>query len=138
PFFGPALTGPVGGVTSGAPSPADGSGAGAAGDRCGTGAAAGAAGRGAAGGGGATRGSVVLRFPNTTYALTHPERFSFCSSGDSRPDRAFFTSVRPVSACARWRKISAVLWLDDTSAIIWPLLAAVPKICGSNGMMASG
>ena len=29
-------------------------------------------------------------------------------------------------------------WLDDTSAIIWPLLAAAPKICGSNGIIATG
>ena len=61
-------------------------------------------------------------------------RLSFSMSGVSRLDRDRFTSARPVSVCASERKVSAARWPDDTSAIIWPLLAAVPNSCGSNGI----
>ena len=59
-------------------------------------------------------------------------------SGVSRLVRDRFTSVRPVSDCASERNVSAERWLDDTSAIICPLLAAVPNTCGSNGIDAIG
>src|SRR5262249_61813 len=70
---------------------------------------------------------------------THAERFiSFSSNGLNRPGLAFLVSHLPVSRCASWRKGSPVGWDEDISAIIWPLLAAVPKTCGSNGMIAAG
>jgi hypothetical protein len=58
--------------------------------------------------------------------------------GVNRPDFDFLVSTRPVSVCASWRNVSAVRWEDDSSAIIWPLLAAVPNTGGSNGMTATG
>ena len=48
-----------------------------------------------------------------------PARFlSFKSNGVSKPPRERLISPRPVSTCAIWRNISAVLCLADTSATI--------------------
>src|SRR5262249_15938223 len=63
---------------------------------------------------------------------------NFESNGESMLPRERFISARPVSACAISRKISEDLCLADISAIIWPLFAAGPKSCGSNGIIASG
>src|SRR5262245_39253144 len=151
----------VGAATSGAPSPAEGIGArppsiaAGAGAGAGRGAAAGGAGgAGAAGCGGTAWGRAagatgagprfstvaVLRLPNTqpNSSVGHADRFSISMMGANRPDLDFLVSPRPVSKCASWRNVSAVRWEDDSSAIIWPLLAAVPNICGSNGITATG
>src|SRR5277367_6629065 len=63
---------------------------------------------------------------------------NFSIRGDRNEFRGFLVSPRPVSRCAICRNISVVRWLAEISAIIWPLLAAEPKICGSNGMDAIG
>src|SRR5262245_41720576 len=61
----------------------------------------------------------------------HADRFiSLSRNGLSRLDFDFFASERPINAWPSWRKVSAARCDDDSSAIIWPLLAAVPKICG--------
>src|ERR1700712_546116 len=83
--------------------------------------------------------SVPLRLPNTT-ALHAGGYFArnLSSRGDRNEPRGFFVSPRPVSRGAICRNISVVRWLAEISAIIWPLLAAEPNICGSNGMAAIG
>src|SRR5207302_3373453 len=58
--------------------------------------------------------------------------------GDRNEPRGFLVSPRPVSRCAICRNISVLRWLAEISAIIWPLLAAEPNICGSNGIAAIG
>src|SRR5450432_1290312 len=59
-------------------------------------------------------------------------------SGVRKPERDRFVSARPVRDCANERKVSAARWLAETSAIICPLLAAVPNTCGSNAIDAIG
>src|SRR5260370_11841136 len=83
--------------------------------------------------------SCPLRLPNTTilHDAAHLPR-SFSIRGDSSEPRGFLLSLRPVSRCAICRNISVVRWLADTSAIIWPLLAAEPNICGSKGIVTIG
>src|SRR5882757_6885522 len=83
--------------------------------------------------------SVPLRLPNTTslHAGSYLAR-SFSMRGDRNDPRGFLVSPRPVSRCAICRNISVVRWLAEISAIIWPLLAAEPNICASNGMEAIG
>src|SRR5690606_10648920 len=39
--------------------------------------------------------------------------------------------LRPVTCMAMVRKTSLLRWFEDTSAIIWPLLAAVPNVAAS-------
>src|SRR6201999_2533443 len=83
--------------------------------------------------------SKPLRLPNTT--LLHAGDYlarSFSSMGDRNEPLGFLVSPRPVSRCAICRNISVVRWLALISAIIWPLLAARPNICGSNGIEAIG
>src|ERR1700726_3489975 len=58
--------------------------------------------------------------------------------GDRSEPRGFLASLRPVNRCAICRNISVVRWLAEISAIIWPLLAAEPNICGSKGIAAIG
>src|SRR5882757_1493359 len=58
--------------------------------------------------------------------------------GARNEPRDFFVSGRPVSRCAICRNILVVRWLAEISAIIWPLLAAVPNIRESNGIAAIG
>jgi hypothetical protein len=104
-------------------------------------AGAGATGASFVGDAGALISEFALRLPNKNdpRGRLQPARFiSFESNGESKLLRERFISARPVSACAIWRNISDVLWLADISAIIWPLFAAGPKSCGSNGMTASG
>ena len=83
---------------------------------------------------------IAARLPNT--ARLRAFRLALAQLLEQRREQAalarFFTSARPVSSWASWRNISAVGGLADTSAIIWPLLAAVPNSCGSNGMIATG
>src|ERR1700737_963723 len=57
--------------------------------------------------------------------------------GDRNEPFGFLTS-RPVSRCASCRNILVVRWFAAISAIIWPLLAAVPNIFESKGMAAIG
>lgn len=74
-----------------------------------------------------------------TPSSYQPARFiSLERIGVKKPPRVRFASTRPVSFWAIWRNISADLWLAETSEIIWPLFAAEPKSCGSNGMTATG
>src|ERR1700730_4111303 len=83
--------------------------------------------------------SGPLRLPNTTYsrrAAYFARNFSI--RGDRNEPRGFLVSPRPVRRCAICRNISVVRWLAAISAIIWPLLAAEPNICGSNGIEAIG
>ena len=54
------------------------------------------------------------------------------------PPRLLHLGASASSAAARSMKISAILPLGWISAIIWPLLAAVPNSCASNGMIADG
>src|SRR5919112_3221404 len=63
---------------------------------------------------------------------------SFSISGDRKEPRGFLASPRPVSRCAICKNISVVRWVAEISAIIWPLFAAEPNICGSNGIVAIG
>ena len=83
--------------------------------------------------------SVPLRLPNTT--ILHAGGYlarSFSIRGDRNEPRGFLVSPRPVSRCAICRNISVVRCPAEISAIIWPLLAAEPNICGSNGMDTIG
>src|ERR1700712_3431781 len=83
--------------------------------------------------------SAPLRLPNTT--VLHADGYfarNLSSRGDRNEPRGFLVSPRPVSRCAICRNISVVRWLAEISAIIWPLLAAEPNICGSNGIDAIG
>src|SRR5690349_24378164 len=84
--------------------------------------------------------SFPLRLPNT-MALHAGDYFlarNFSIKGDSNELFGFLVSPRPVSRCAICRNISVVRGVAEISAIIWPLLAAEPNICGSNGMAAIG
>src|SRR5260221_9208912 len=58
--------------------------------------------------------------------------------GDRNDLRGFLVSPRPVSRCAICRNVLVVRWLAEISAIIWPLLAAVPNRGESKGMEAIG
>src|SRR5260370_3604192 len=58
--------------------------------------------------------------------------------GDRNEPRGFLVVPRPVNWCAICRSILVVRWPAQISAIIWPLLAAVPNIRESNGMAAIG
>ena len=60
------------------------------------------------------------------------------SRGDNNELLGFLVSPRPVSRCAICRNISVVRCVAEISAIICPLLAAEPNICGSNGIVAIG
>src|ERR1700722_15109893 len=83
--------------------------------------------------------SVPLRLPNTTILHAggyFPRNLSI--RGDRNEPRGFLVSARPVNRCAICRNIAGVRWPAEISAIIWPLLAAEPNICGSNGMEAIG
>src|SRR5579862_2484830 len=62
---------------------------------------------------------------------------SFSSTGENS-ERDFFGSARPVSCRAICWKISEARWLFASSAIICPLLAAVPNTFESNGIAATG
>src|SRR5439155_10975677 len=64
--------------------------------------------------------------------------FSFFSSGPSSERFGFFTSPRPARRFAMFWNSSVVRWLLETSAIIWPLLAAVENSFESNGITAIG
>src|SRR5216683_8281489 len=83
--------------------------------------------------------SAPLRLPNTTALHTggYLAR-SFSRRGDRNEPRGFLVSPRPVSRCAICRNISVVRLLSENSAIIWPLFAAEPNVCGSNGSAAIG
>src|SRR5215831_8683361 len=59
------------------------------------------------------------------------------SSGASS-ERCDFSSPRPVNTRAICRKILVVRCAVEISAIIWPLLAAVPKMRESKGRAATG
>src|SRR5205823_1400236 len=106
--------------------------------------ARGAAGAGAGSGAATVRVTLAsfsdpLRLPNTILlqgALYFARSLSI--RGERNPPRGFLVSLRPVSRCAICRNISVVRWLAASSAIIWPLLAAEPNICGSNGRDAIG
>src|SRR3984885_7704725 len=63
---------------------------------------------------------------------------SFSISGDRKLDRCFGGSPRPANFCAIERNVAAVRWFAAISAIIWPLFAAAPNTCGSNGIVAIG
>src|SRR6267378_8041108 len=63
---------------------------------------------------------------------------NFLIRGDRNEPRGFLVSPRPVSCCAICRSILVVRWPAEISAIIWPLLAAVPNIRESNGIAAIG
>src|SRR5260370_28385864 len=63
---------------------------------------------------------------------------SFSIRGDRNEPRGFLVSTRPVSRRAICRSILVVRWLAAISAIIWPLLAAVPNIRESKGIAAIG
>src|ERR1700740_1196537 len=83
--------------------------------------------------------SVPLRLPNTILLQAggyFPRNFPI--KGDRNEPRGFLVSLRPVSRCAICRNISVVRWPAEISAIICPLLAAEPHICGSNGISAMG
>src|SRR3954454_17222655 len=83
--------------------------------------------------------SAPLRLPNTTSLQAVPYfARNFERKGERNELRGCLVSPRPVSRCAICRNISVVRWLAATSAIIWPLFAAEPKICGSNGIVAIG
>src|SRR6266403_5943040 len=82
--------------------------------------------------------SVPLRFPNTTTLHTGYFARNFAIRGDRSEPRGFLVSPRPVNRCAICRNISVVRGLAAITAIICPLLAARPKIWGSNGMEAIG
>src|ERR1700682_853088 len=71
------------------------------------------------------------------YERPRPTR-SFLMIGDRNEPRGFLVSARPVIRCAICKNIFVVRWLAEISAIIWPLLAAVPNIRESNGMAAIG
>src|SRR6266851_5201715 len=58
--------------------------------------------------------------------------------GDNSEPLGFLVSARPVIRCAICKNILVVRWLAEISAIIWPLLAAVPNIRESKGMAAIG
>src|SRR5206468_270998 len=64
--------------------------------------------------------------------------FSFFRSGPSSERFGFFTSPRPARRFAMFWNSSVVRWLLETSAIIWPLLAAVENSFESNGITAIG
>src|SRR5712691_4709037 len=84
--------------------------------------------------------SFPLRLPNT-MALHAGYYFlarNFSIKGDSNEPLGFLVSPRPVSRCAICRNISVVRCVAEISAIIWPLLAAEPNICGSKGIVAIG
>src|SRR5262249_14166724 len=80
------------------------------------------------------------RLPNTSLnSERYAERFiSLSRMGLNIPDFVFLPSVRPVIDCAILTNISAARCDEESSAIICPLFAAVPKICGSKGMTATG
>src|SRR5215470_9922547 len=84
--------------------------------------------------------SFPLRLPNTVtlHAGDYFLARSFSIKGDSNEPLGFLVSPRPVSRCAICRNISVVRWVAEISAIIWPLLAAEPNICGSKGMLTIG
>src|SRR6476659_7081735 len=63
---------------------------------------------------------------------------NFSMIGDRNEPRGFLVSPRPVSRRAICRSILVVRWPAEISAIIWPLLAAVPNIRESNGIAAIG
>jgi hypothetical protein len=63
---------------------------------------------------------------------------NFSMIGDRNEPRGFLVSPRPVSRRAICRSILVVRWPAAISAIIWPLLAAVPNIRESNGIAAIG
>src|SRR5262252_8993714 len=79
-----------------------------------------------------------LRLPNTSLLQAAYFFRSLAIRGESREPRGFLVSLRPVSRCAICRNISVVRWPAENSAIIWPLLAAEPNICGSKGMLTIG
>src|SRR5688500_6185094 len=83
--------------------------------------------------------SGPLRLPNTTvlHAMTYLAR-NFSMNGGRNDFFGFFASPRPVRRWAICRNISVVRWLGAISAIIWPLFAADPNTCGSNGMLTIG
>src|SRR5262245_25887554 len=81
---------------------------------------------------------TLLQILQTNSGRSQARFSSLPSSGENRPGFSFLVSERPVNSCASWRNDSAVRWLADNSAIIWPLLAAAPNTCGSNGMTATG
>src|SRR6185436_15062019 len=87
-----------------------------------------------------TRVSLSLRLPNTMVLQTGAYFLArnLSSRGDNNELLGFLVSPRPVSRCAICRNISVVRCVAEISAIIWPLLAAEPKICGSNGIVAIG
>ena len=68
--------------------------------------------------------------------LTHCLRLSFSMQRGQQARRA--DRLHLGAAGQRLRELSGrsppSRWPDDTSAIIWPLLAAVPNSCGSNGI----
>ena len=60
-------------------------------------------------------------------------------SGVNRPERWLLGSARPVRLLGQLpEQFGGAMARRDISAIIWPLLAAVPNSCGSNGMTAIG
>src|SRR3981081_1361560 len=63
---------------------------------------------------------------------------SFSIRGDRNEPRGFLVSPRPVRRCAICRNIAVESGPAEISAIICPLLAAEPNICGSNGIAAIG
>src|ERR1700682_202939 len=71
------------------------------------------------------------------YERPRPAR-SFLMIGCRNEPRGFLVSARPVIRCAICKNILVVRWLAAISAIIWPLLAAVPNIRESNGIEAIG
>src|SRR5258708_6214037 len=71
------------------------------------------------------------------YERPRPAR-SFLMIGCRNEPLGFLVSARPVIRCAICKNILVVRWLAEISAIIWPLLAAVPNIRESKGMAAIG
>src|SRR6202012_2224869 len=72
----------------------------------------------------------------STRGVYLPRNFSI--RGDRNDPRGFLVSLRPVSRCAICKNISVVRCVSEISAIIWPLLAAEPNICGSKGIETIG
>src|ERR1700722_4167714 len=63
---------------------------------------------------------------------------TFLMIGARNEPRGRLVSTRPVSRCATSRNIRVVRWFAESSAIIWPLFAAVPNSRESKGIEAIG
>src|ERR1700734_2233482 len=63
---------------------------------------------------------------------------TFWMIGARNEPRGRLVSTRPVSRCAISRNVRVVRCFAESSAIIWPLFAAVPNSRESNGIEAIG